>query len=427
MPIIIGALLRSTTLSSGILIGGVLRRFGGWSPTSLFGNSEIGGFYPLAAGTVFTDSAMSTEATPGDPVGGVLDLSGNGNHLIQTTAASKPVYTRHPKAGVRNLLDGQPVSWTVFGTAPTESTLGNGNSAARWDFVSGERDFQYTTLPFEIGDQFTFRCRVDDTTGLLSTTTVVATAGAGLSITLLVSDLVGGYATKTATATETGSVQVRVGPGANGNHPADGVLVLGDVQIEKGASATDYQTRVNQYDVTEAGVQDCYLLTYDGVDDYLVSASTVDRTSVDVVTLCAGVSTDAASTYGVIFETGGNSGQPGQAGMWAPYETANAVSWWPSSSGSQRISFGAAPLGAAVLTGQRATLRVNGSIAGTNGSVVSTAGTNALVTVGARNGGTLGFTGAIGPTTYICRDLTDAEVGLLEAWTAGLTPEATLA
>ena len=65
-----------------------------WSPTTLFANSENGAWYdPSDLSTLFQDSAGTTPVTSdGDPVGKILDQSGNGNHLTQTTAAARPLY-----------------------------------------------------------------------------------------------------------------------------------------------------------------------------------------------------------------------------------------------------------------------------------------------------------------------------------------------
>ena len=64
--------------------------FGSWSPVQLFSNSELGILLDLSPTTVFQDSAMTTPSTTGDPVGAVLDASGNDFHLVQATTLSKP-------------------------------------------------------------------------------------------------------------------------------------------------------------------------------------------------------------------------------------------------------------------------------------------------------------------------------------------------
>lgn len=64
-----------------------------WSPTSLFAASEVGVWYdPSDFSTMFQDSAGTTPVTAvGDPVGKILDKSGNGKHATQATAASRPI------------------------------------------------------------------------------------------------------------------------------------------------------------------------------------------------------------------------------------------------------------------------------------------------------------------------------------------------
>ena len=56
----------------------------------LFSNSELGILLDLSPTTVFQDSAMTTPAESGDPVGAVLDASGNDFHLVQATTLNKP-------------------------------------------------------------------------------------------------------------------------------------------------------------------------------------------------------------------------------------------------------------------------------------------------------------------------------------------------
>jgi len=65
---------------------------------SLFGNGEQGAFYvpmPVVNGVqaLFQDSEGTVPVTAdGDPVGRMLDQSGNGNHAAQEVSGSRPVY-----------------------------------------------------------------------------------------------------------------------------------------------------------------------------------------------------------------------------------------------------------------------------------------------------------------------------------------------
>lgn len=65
-----------------------------WTPESLFKNGEQGAWYdPSDLSTLFQDAAGTTPVTAdGDPVGLMLDKSGNGNHASQAVSANRPVY-----------------------------------------------------------------------------------------------------------------------------------------------------------------------------------------------------------------------------------------------------------------------------------------------------------------------------------------------
>ena len=64
-----------------------------WLPTQLFKNNEQGAFYLPEPENLYQDAAMTIPVTAnGDPVGAMMDLSGNGNHAIQTVSASRPTY-----------------------------------------------------------------------------------------------------------------------------------------------------------------------------------------------------------------------------------------------------------------------------------------------------------------------------------------------
>lgn len=68
--------------------------FGLWTPRALFLSGAAGAWYdPSDVGTLFQDAAGTTPVTSdGDPVGLMLDKSGHGNDVSQSTTASKPTY-----------------------------------------------------------------------------------------------------------------------------------------------------------------------------------------------------------------------------------------------------------------------------------------------------------------------------------------------
>jgi hypothetical protein len=79
-------------MNMGIIAASRLRD--GAFPTNLFKNGQRGAFYdPSDLSTLFQDSSGNTPVTSdGDPVGLMLDKSGNDNHAFQTDNTSRPVY-----------------------------------------------------------------------------------------------------------------------------------------------------------------------------------------------------------------------------------------------------------------------------------------------------------------------------------------------
>ena len=89
-------------------------RSGGFSPASLFAGGTEGAWYdPSDLSTLFQDSAGTTPVTAsGQPVGKMLDKSGNGNHATQAISAKRPIYT-----------EGSGLAWLAFdGVGDTMAT-----------------------------------------------------------------------------------------------------------------------------------------------------------------------------------------------------------------------------------------------------------------------------------------------------------------
>jgi hypothetical protein len=81
----------SLHLGIGIRLGGQQGGAAPFTPASL---TPSAWYDPSDISTLFQDSAGTTPVTAtGQPVGKMLDISGNGNHLIQPTAAARPLYT----------------------------------------------------------------------------------------------------------------------------------------------------------------------------------------------------------------------------------------------------------------------------------------------------------------------------------------------
>jgi hypothetical protein len=72
----------------------------GFTPADLFGPSDPGGLYNIQLlSTLFQDSAGTTPAVVDGPVGRVNDISGNDNHLTQTTDTARPTLRQDAGTG----------------------------------------------------------------------------------------------------------------------------------------------------------------------------------------------------------------------------------------------------------------------------------------------------------------------------------------
>ena len=77
---------------------GQMRTFGfgllEWLPTELFSTGAQGAFYLPEPENLFQDAAMTIPVTAsGDPVGAMMDLSGNGNSAKQSVSTNRLIYS----------------------------------------------------------------------------------------------------------------------------------------------------------------------------------------------------------------------------------------------------------------------------------------------------------------------------------------------
>jgi hypothetical protein len=236
-----------------------------FSPATLFASAEPGVWYdPSDLTTLFTDTAGTTPVTaPGQTVALALDKSGRGNHATQSILASRPTYAVVPATGRRNLLLATDTlatqSRTVTAVAHTLSFTGAGTVT-----LSGAS----TAGPL-VG------------TGASNRVSLTFTPTAA-SLTITVS----------------GSVTL--------------------AQLELGSTATNYQRVGNAFDVTEAGVQSLSYLSFDGIDDFLVTPTITP--GVDKVQVFAGVRKLSDAAGGRVFtnETDVSGPAAGQTVLFAP-------------------------------------------------------------------------------------------------------------
>ena len=93
-------------------------------------------FYLPEPAYLFQDAAMTTPVTAAnDPVGAMLDLSGNGYHLTQSTAGSRPLYkAAGGSEGAQASAGGEPGAG---------ATAGAGTPGGKDDVI----DAEYTDAP----------------------------------------------------------------------------------------------------------------------------------------------------------------------------------------------------------------------------------------------------------------------------------------
>jgi hypothetical protein len=332
-------------------------------PTDLFASGEEGAFYDPSPSTCFTDTGGTTAATYGDAIAYLQDLSGNGNHATQTTAASRPILARVPETGRRNLLERTEEFDNAYWTRANATVTANdyvapdGNTTADRLVENATTNIHYLTLGMSAtsGQQYTLSiyAKADDRDVLqfvFSSVTFGSNAWANFNLATGETGTVGSSASAsitpigsgwyrcslTATATFTGSgsnsfaLQTSDTAARADSYFGDGAsgIYIWGAQFEVGTSSTDYQKVVSEYDVTEAGVTSLEYLSFDGSDDGMATAS-IDFTSTDEMSVFAGVRklSDAAG-QGIITEFTNVSTNPGAFSLFAGSTTSTRRFSW---------------------------------------------------------------------------------------------------
>jgi hypothetical protein len=132
-------------------------RWAPWTgPASLFASGEQGGWYdPSDLSSMFQDSAGTTPAAVGQPVGLIRDGSGRGNDLTQPAAASRPVLRQD--AGGRHYLEFDGSDDFLQSGAPglritgplTLAAAYQRETASRWDMIMSCQTEAASTNAFE--------------------------------------------------------------------------------------------------------------------------------------------------------------------------------------------------------------------------------------------------------------------------------------
>jgi hypothetical protein len=238
-----------------------------------------------------------------------------GNHAVQATFANRPLYGIVPFGGRRNLLT-QTNDLTNLTNWPTgDISLGSRTGAGV--SVTDAEGYAYiakglTSFSYTSGTTYTFSATVvcDQT---IANAPIRFAGGFGANAAALV-NLQAGVSQRisiTATATSSAAASPQFGIDARnavvpgGSNATGYVVTFSDPQIELNSTATPYQRVTTQYDVTEAGVQSCSYLFFNGSNNWMETSTITPGT--DKAQVFAGARKNSDTTEAVLVEFSTNS------------------------------------------------------------------------------------------------------------------------
>jgi hypothetical protein len=361
---------------------------GGFSPISLFSGTDKGYIYDNNdLSSFYLDSALTTQASVNGLVGGQKDKSPNLLHRTQSTTGSKPI------------LRGTPVG---------------SNLVTNGDFSSGA-----TGWTADAGIVITTLATATVVTGNL-TNALAATAGRNYRVTY----------TLTRTA---GSMTMSMGGRSGPARSAAGTYVdyLDNTTNTNalnfaGSTFSGTVDNVEVVDVTADSVTAPYGLQYDGIDDFLTTAS-VDFTATDKMFVCAGVRKLSDAAVGMFTELSAsadaNAGAfyitaPGTAGATFRLVSGGTFPQGVTVSG-YTSPFSAVASGVCNIVGDSANIRINGVSAGTAAGDQGTGNYgNYPFFFGRRGGASLPYNGLDFGGICVNKTLSASQLSSAERWTA---------
>ena len=383
-----------------------------------------------------------------------------GFHATQATLASRPTYGIVPLGGRRNLLtrteEFENAVWVKASgatiSANTTVAPSGTTTADTFSTVSGAEITQSVTVIS--GAAYRVSLSFAKTSGatvfpmlalngsaafgqvIINTNTGVAAVRSGLpgATSVTVTDQTTFWRLSFTFAPDTTNAALKVYAAASTDGTSftgglSGSCIIWGAQLETGSTATAYQRVGSAFDVTEAGVASLSYLSFDGVDDFLVTPTITP--GIDKAQVFAGVRKLSDAAAGTIAEMSAaffaNNGSFAlfAAGSTAPtgFEvvsrgTANALAGAASAAPVTNVLAGIGDI-----SGDRATLRINGTQVAQ--STADQGAGNYLayqLFIGRRAGTSLGFNGQI--YSLIVRFGTNLDAGTItstETWVAGKT------
>ena len=269
----------------------------------------------------------------GSTISNVSILEVPGNHFLQATAGNRPILGVEPAGGRRNLLlntgltgatsgtpGTAPTNWPLLVSGGTTTVIPGGGSlggdAIRLSAVANRHLYSQSSIPMAASSVYTFsvQCIVHTSINILSFANLSAPP-AGTTLEYLIDGVVVPSGTalplgpcvagvRATTSTTAGVVTLRLGIGTGGAGTGD--ITFWDPQFELGSTRTAYQRVTDQWNVTQAGVTPCYYVAFDGTDDGMQSAATINPGAVDKAQVFAGVR-KLVSTVGMVLESSVNA------------------------------------------------------------------------------------------------------------------------
>jgi hypothetical protein len=218
-----------------------------------------------------------------------------GNHATQATTASRPTYGIVPLGGRRNLLL-QTEAFNVLPWTLTNASLSAGASSESRIVTATANTASIQQFTTVTAGTYTNSIQIRRVTGTGNIIFRLPSASQPAPITVTSS-----WATFSTTGASGSSV----------NYFVLDIATSGDAveirypQIELGSTATAYQRVTTQYDVTETGVQSLSYLSFDGVDDFMLTGTIT--AGVDKAQVFAGYRIASGTSSQILLETSSNS------------------------------------------------------------------------------------------------------------------------
>lgn len=362
-----------------------------------------------------------------------------GNHATQSTAGSRPTYGIVPATGRRNLLTGvttNPVNTndlTRFGDAASTLTVVSDTAAiAAAGLTASATSGTVYRLNNTAGTTPAYvRFNTSITMGSSTWTLSAFVRGSGTTGLDVNAGTWSGPTSQTLTsnyqiATSTGSSNTSVNQWrVKANAGTDLYFIM--MQAEISPAATAYQSAVTAFEVTEANVASLSYLSFDGIDDFMITPTITP--GVDEVQVFAGVRklSDAATAMLVELSPNVNTNN-GSFWLGAPINAGTANYQFNSKgTAASAASYTNAAVAAPVtnvltalgdIAGDGSFLRVNG-IQVTDGS--SDQGTGNYLAyplyIGRRNGASIPYNGQMyGLITRFGANLNTSQLVSTEGW-----------